>query len=279
MRWLIALLLLLPLLGGSQLVLADTSSPQAVPPLRAHVNDLAGVLSDTQRVALEQKLAALETRKGSQLAVLIVHTTQPEDIFSYSFRVADAWHLGRKGVDDGALLVVAVDDHADNIQVGYGLEGSLPDATSKDILDDVIAPHFRQSDYYGGIDAGVDRMIQAIDGEALPKAHHAGQGGQHSGNPLMVVLIAGVVLGNVLRALFNRPLGGLAGGALAAWLAVSLGMALGMAIAAGLMAALVIWMGLLPFGIGGWGGGGYGGGGGYSGGGGGFGGGGASGRW
>src|SRR6185295_10628044 len=116
----------------------------------------------------EQKLAAFEARKGSQIAVLIVPTTRPEAIEPYSIRVVEQWKLGRKGVDDGALLLVAKNDRALRIEVGYGLEGVLPDATANRIIEDIIVPRFKTGDLYAGVDAGVDAMIKVVDGEPLP---------------------------------------------------------------------------------------------------------------
>ena len=132
------------------------------------MTDLTETLTPDQTAKLEQKLAAFEARKGSQIAVLIVPTTQPEAIEQYSIRVAEQWKLGRKGVDDGALLLVAKDDRALRIEVGYGLEGALPDAIAKRIIEDIIVPRFKTGDFYGGIDAGVDAMIKVVDGEPLP---------------------------------------------------------------------------------------------------------------
>ena len=140
-----------------------------VPPLEARVTDLTATLSDEQRRALEYKLAGFEERKGSQIAVLLVPTTQPETIEQYSMRVAQQWKLGRKGVDDGALLLIAKDDRALRIEVGYGLEGVLPDVAARHIVDEIIVPRFRDGDFSGGIDAGVDSMIKQIEGEPLPE--------------------------------------------------------------------------------------------------------------
>lgn len=140
----------------------------AVPALSARVTDLTAILTSEQKAALEQTLAAFEQRKGSQIAVLIVPTTAPETIEQYSLRVVEQWKLGRKGVDDGALLLIARDDRKLRIEAGYGLEGALNDAVCKRIVDEIIVPHLRQGDFYGGIAAGVERMIAVIDGEALP---------------------------------------------------------------------------------------------------------------
>ena len=118
--------------------------------------------------SLDATLQAFEARKGSQIAVLIVPTTSPESIEQFSIRVADAWKIGRKTIDDGAILVVAKDDRSLRIEVGYGLEGVLTDATAKRIIDEVIVPKFRTGDFAGGISDGVDRMLKVIDGEPLP---------------------------------------------------------------------------------------------------------------
>jgi uncharacterized protein len=132
------------------------------------VVDQTGTLSSADIASLTQTLGALELRKGSQVAVLIVPTTQPETIEQFSIRVAEAWKIGRKKIDDGALLVVAKDDHKLRIEVGYGLEGPLTDVTSRRIIDEIIVPRFKTGDFTGGISAGVDRIIRIIDGEPLP---------------------------------------------------------------------------------------------------------------
>src|SRR5471030_3401158 len=140
------------------------SADVAVPPLSGRVVDQTGTLSSDTIAALTQTLKGLELRKGSQVAVLIVPTTAPETIEQYSIRVAEAWKIGRKKVDDGALLVVAKDDRKLRIEVGYGLEGALTDATARRIIDEIITPKFRSGDFAGGVTAGVNRMIGVIDG-------------------------------------------------------------------------------------------------------------------
>jgi len=139
-----------------------------VPPLKARVTDLTGTLNAQQRSALEQTLAEFEARKGSQVAVLLVPTTRPETAFDYGVRVFDAWQLGRKGVDDGVLLLVAKDDRELKIITGRGVEGALPDAIAKRIIEEDIVPRFKQGDFYGGIRAGADRMMRLIEGEQFP---------------------------------------------------------------------------------------------------------------
>src|SRR3954447_550716 len=144
------------------------SADVAVPQLTGRVVDQTGTLSSGDIAALSQKLQDFEMRKGSQIAVLIVPTTDPENIEQFAIRVAEAWKLGRKKVDDGAILVVAKNDRHLRIEVGYGLEGALTDVTSRRIIDEVITPKFRSGDFSGGIGAGVDRMMRVIDGEPLP---------------------------------------------------------------------------------------------------------------
>ncbi|HYC48732.1 MAG TPA: TPM domain-containing protein [Burkholderiales bacterium] len=266
----------------------------AVPPLTARVTDVTGTLSAEQRARLEDRLAAFETRKGTQLAVLIVPTTQPEAIEQFGIRVAEQWKVGRKGVDDGAILIIALKDRELRIEVGYGLEGALTDATANRIIDEFIVPHFKQGDFYGGIDAGLSRMMAVIEGEELPPPAR-GSGGPQGGGWEQFAVIAFLlvfVVGGIVRAIFGRFLGsgiiaGLAG--FAAWLMIgSLIAAIAICVIAWLL-SLMGGMAGLPSArrggwysggpMGGWGGGGGGGGGGWSGGGGGFGGGGASGRW
>src|SRR6202453_5541441 len=140
----------------------------AVPPLTGRVVDQTGTLGAADIAGLTQTLKGLELRKGSQIAVLIVPTTEPETIEQYSIRVAEAWKIGRKKIDDGALLVIAKDDHKLRIEVGYGLEGALTDVTSRRIIDEIIAPKFKAGDFAGGVTAGIDRMIRVVDGEPLP---------------------------------------------------------------------------------------------------------------
>ena len=260
----------------------------AVPPL-ARVSDQTGTLSGEQKASLERLLEAFEARKGSQIALLMVRTTGGEPIEQYALRVAEQWKLGRKGVDDGALLVVAKDDRVMRIEVGYGLEGALNDATAKRIIAEVITPRFREGDFFGGISAGLDRMIKVIDGEPLPApARSAPQVDGGVFQFLPVVLIAALVVGGVLRALLGRALGALATGGAVGFLAWVLAGTLVIGMLAGVLAFFFTLVGGFgagrryggfPGGFrgGGWGGGGLGGG--FRGGGGGFGGGGASGRW
>jgi uncharacterized protein len=271
---------------------------QPIPKLTARVTDLTGTLTAEQQTALEQKLAAFQSAKGSQLAVLIVPTTEPEQIEQYSIRVVEQWKLGRQRVDDGALLIIAKNDHRVRIEVGYGLEGVLTDALCNRIIAETIRPAFRQGNYFGGIDAGLEQMMKLIEGEPLPPPEHEWQSGRraHGSNPLPLMLFAVFVGSVVLRGIFGRTLGSAftaVGAGVLVWIA---GYALLLALLAAAGAFLFTLLGGLARGsgwssvprAGGFGGfGGFGGGlggggfsgGGFSGGGGGFGGGGASGSW
>jgi uncharacterized protein len=184
----------------------------AVPPLSGRVVDQTGTLSAGDAAALTQRLKDLETRKGSQVAVLIVPTTQPETIEQFSIRVADAWKIGRRKIDDGALLVVAKDDRKLRIEVGYGLEGALPDVTARRIIDEIIVPRFKTGDFTGGISAGVDRIIRIVDGEPLPVPKPEVS---HSVDPDMFFniifspfgFIGFIAVAGIMRGLLGRLLG------------------------------------------------------------------------
>jgi uncharacterized protein len=191
----------------------------AVPQLTGRVVDQTGTLSQSDIAALNAKLKDLEQRKGSQIAVLIVPTTQPETIEQFSIRVAEAWKIGRRKIDDGALLVIAKDDHKLRIEVGYGLEGALTDVTSRRIIDEVITPDFRFGDFAGGISKGIDRIIGVIDGEPLPPPKPEASHGTNSDwisflNPLNPFTIFGIyVIGALCRSLLGRLLGSATAGA------------------------------------------------------------------
>lgn len=262
-----------------------------VPRLTARVTDQTGTLSPDQVRNFEQRLQQFEAAKGSQVALLIVPTTQPETIEQYALRVVEAWKLGRSKVDDGALLIVAKNDRTLRIEVGYGLEGALPDAIAKRIIEEIIVPKFRAGDFAGGLDAGLGQIMKVIEGEPLPAPTRAsGQGGIGSSPDNLVVLVMFLFMfGNVVRAWLGRFLGGTVGGGLAAVLLWTFTGILLLGLLVGLLVFMLILLGGKSGGRsgGGWwagggsyrgGGGGFSGGG-FSGGGGGFGGGGASGRW
>ena len=269
----------------------------AIPPLKSHVTDLTATLSTQEITRLEHKLTAFEKTKGSQVAVLIIPTTQPEAIEQYSIRVAEAWKLGRENIDDGVLLLIAKNDRTLRIEVGYGLEGVLPDAMAKRIIQEIIVPQFKVGNFANGINAGIDAILSLIEGEPLPP--QVKHGATHSTNlsgildNILFIFIGFMVFGRLLQSRLGRFAGASLmsiGAGLAGWLLFS------SVIAAIFIAIVAFFMGLFQDasrgiyrngrsswpndgywsgGIGrGSSGGGFGGGGG-----GGFGGGGASGRW
>ena len=194
----------------------------AVPPLSGRVVDQTGTLSSGDIATLNQTLTDLEKRKGSQIAVLIVPTTDQESIEQFSIRVAEAWKIGRKKIDDGALLVVAKNDRRLRIEVGYGLEGALTDATSRRIIDEDITPKFKSGDFAGGISAGIDRMIGLINGEKLPAPAPAHWGTSQDFNPEdfnPFWLFFAFVVSNILRSALGRLVGSILTGVFVAGLA------------------------------------------------------------
>ncbi len=256
----------------------------AVPPPQARVTDLTGTLTGAQASELEERLRQLEAQKGSQIALLIVPTTQPETVEQYAMRVAEAWKLGRKGVDDGILLLVAKEDRGARIEVGYGLEGAVSDIHAKRIIEEEIVPRFRQGDFFGGLNAAVGRLIGLVNGEPLPEPSSTSGGSSLGGaidEYLPMAMLFAFAGGGLLRAVFGRFFGStLAGGLgfVAAWWLLDV---VGIAVVFGVFVFLVTLLagsGVLRGG-GSSGGGWSSGGGGFGGGGGGFGGGGASGRW
>lgn len=269
----------------------------AIPALTSPVVDATGTLGVEQKRQLEQQALALQQRKGSQLQVLMVASTQPETIEQYTQRVFDQWKLGREGVDDAVILVVAKDDRRARIQTGYGLEGAIPDAIANRVIQEYLAPKFRAGDYGGGIADASAQLVKLIDGEPLPAPvgdDRVKEG--DGGGGWLFALFAAFIAATLVRGVFGRApkglrslfTGGAAGGV--AWLLSSIlplaglagffGLIYGlMSVSAGRYAHHGGWGG---FGGGGWGGGGFGsggGGGGWSGGGGMSGGGGASGGW
>ncbi|HEU5434287.1 MAG TPA: YgcG family protein, partial [Thermomicrobiales bacterium] len=281
---------------------ADSSGLAPIPKLAARVTDETGTLSAAERQSLEKKLADWEQSSGNQLVVLIVPSTKPEPIESYSIRVAEAWKIGRKGQDNGAIFLIAKNDRRMRIEVGYGLEGVLTDLTTHRIIDESVAPLFRQNRYADGINAGVDRIISVV-GTGAPLPAKAASSPQRRQAPfdfgtLLIFLFVGVpIVGGLLKRIFGRVLGSTVGGGvvgIGGWLLAG---SIAIGVGAGILAFLVMlllsagggigrrggmWIPTGGFGGGGggFGGGGFsGGGGGFSGGGGSFGGGGASGGW
>ncbi len=263
--------------------LSTLSAQVEIPRLVQHVTDLTTTLGATQLNALESKIAAFEAQKGSQIAVLIVPTTQPEDIAQFSIRVAEAWKIGRKQVDDGVILIVAKDDRKLRIEVGYGLEGAIPDAFAKRIIAEIITPYFKAGDFAGGIDAGIDQLMKLIAGEPLPAPQYTETSPPAEEGLFMIILLGGLLAGFFMSAALGRTTAGmlaaLGSGLIATWL-----IGLSLALMVGFIVFFIV--GIRHSGGQGWsngggyGGGGFGGGGSsWGGGGGGFGGGGASGSW
>ncbi len=278
------------------LVTGTAQAQLAVPALSAHVIDTTVTLEATQRQALDAKLSAFELSRGAQVVILLVPTTQPEDITSYANRVANAWKIGRKEIGDGLLIVVAKNDHKVRIEVAKTLEGAIPDLAAKRVIEQAITPRFKQGDFAGGLEAGSDQIMKLITGEALPApkplSNTSGQDFQWT-DLVIFALIAVPIMGSIARSLLGSKLGTLLTGAAAGGLALMMTSSL---LIAGLVAictmVLTLFSGLAHLASaaagrsgGGWGqdsdsrrGGGFGGGGGFSSGGGGnFGGGGASG--
>ena len=225
-----------------------------VPPLKARVNDYAGLLPRERAAALEQKLAQFENSTGHQIAVLTIPSLEGEDIASFGIKVAEKWKIGQKGFDNGAILIIAPKDKRLRIEVGYGLEGVLPDAIANRIIQEVIVPHFRNNDFPGGVEAGVDAILKVTSGEPIPQAQRRKPSSGGSGIPVSLIVLLFLFVPFLISSLFS----GLGRGG----------------------------RGSRYYGPGGYYGGGFGGGGwsggsggGFSGGGGGFGGGGASGSW
>lgn len=282
-------------LGSSDFAAAEVP----VPELRARVTDQTSTLDAAALSALETRLADFESRTGSQIAVLVIPTTEPEAIEQYALRVVEDWQLGREGIDDGALLLVALGDRNVRIEVGYGLEGALTDLASKRIISESILPRFRDGDIPGGIEAGLERMIAVAEGESLPEPQPNWEAGPSSNwrGLLPFLVILGFLVGGILRGILGRFWGSLATGTaigVLVWVVTTL---LAVGVVAGVVTFAIMLLGGSRTGggrwsshprrggfpgggwsTGGWGGGGFSGGG-FSGGGGSFGGGGASGSW
>lgn len=301
------LLALAGLLGGGAAAAQDVLP---VPALGARVIDQTGTLAPAQRGALEDKLAAFEASHGTQIVVLMVPTTAPEDIAAYAQRVADSWKIGRREVGDGLLIVVAKNDRRIRIEVAKALEGAVPDLAARQIIDRQIAPAFKAGDFGRGLDAGVDALIARIQGEGLPAPTAPSSNGSEGSPPwqegVMFFFVAVLVIGGILSKLLGRRIGALLTSVGAGAVAYATGAGLLLAVAAALVALVLVGLvglgalagvgrrhgpggwGPGSWGSGGFGGGGFGGGGSFGGGGGGgfgsggggdFGGGGASGDW
>lgn len=286
----------MPLVLGLVPPSAGAESALPVPPLTRHVVDTAAMLQAAQLDDLDRRLWQFEKAHGSQIAVLIVPTTQPESIEEYSIRVFDAWKLGRKQANDGILILVAARDRKLRIDTGYGLEGAIPDAIAKRIVSEVIAPKFRTDDPYAGLVAGVEQIEKLIEGESLPPAKQGKNVRNRPGlqvdfgEALVIGIIAATIVGSVLSLMLGRFFGGLATGGLVGFIAWLITSSLFVMIGAGVIVFLYVLVtgGRGGSSFGGWGGGsGWGSGGGWGGGSGGWGGGGggsaggggASGSW
>lgn len=301
-RFLLQALLLAVWLPCASLAAWAQGGVQPVPALTAHVMDGTGTLTAAQKAALEAKLTAFEQSRGAQVVMLMVATTQPEDIAAYAQRIGDSWKIGRKDIGDGLLLVVAKNDRTVRIETTKALEGAIPDLAASQIIEGAITPRFRQGDFAGGLDAAADQIMARITGENLPAPQQGGNSrrnanGSFDWTTLAVFLFFAVPIGGrILSGVLGRKLGSVAtGGAVGvlAWLFTSSLVIGGIAAVVGMVFALISglsslggvgrsrgWGGPGGFGGGGFGGGGRRGGGGFSSGGGGnFGGGGASGNW
>lgn len=301
-RWRLWLLCGLMCLAGARVRAQDV---QPVPALQARVTDLAGVLSAADRQGLEDKLAGFEQAHGSQIVILLVPTTKPEDIFSYANRVAQSWKVGRKGVGDGLVIVVATQDKRVRIEVARALEGAIPDLAAKRVIREAMGPRFEKGDFAGGLNAAVDQLIGLVEGEQLPAPAQPAARGDHNDAPagmvgvLFPLFIGALVVGSILSRVMGKGgsfLTSIGGGVLAGFVVSSavVGVIFGMAVLLFTLAAAARtgfsglgrgsrgWGGPTIFGGGGggsWGGSSGGGGGFSSGGGGDFSGGGASGSW
>lgn len=178
-----------------------------VPPLRGRVNDLAGLMPPARARDLAERLRRFEEQTGHQVAVLTIPSLEGEDLEGFSIRVAENWKIGKKGFDNGVILLIARNDRKLRIEVGYGLEGILPDAIASRIIREVIVPRFRANDYAGGIEAGVEAILKVTGGEPLPERARAWTG---SGNRLpslaefSILLLLGLALVGMLRRLSGQ---------------------------------------------------------------------------
>jgi uncharacterized protein len=224
-----------------------------VPPIKARITDLTGTLAPGPLASLESELRAFEQRKGSQIAVLIVPSTQPETIEQYSMRVAERWKIGRAKIDDGVILIIAKNDRKLRIEVGYGLEGAIPDVAAKRVIDEVITPRFRADDFYGGIRDGAHRLMKLIDGEKLAaperaqptgvEAWRSSYGGDALGIILLslpLLLILGLTAGHKLITIFGRLPGSAAIGIAAGIIAWTIVGALGVAVIVAIVSFVIV---------------------------------------
>lgn len=285
LRWLAVFWLIALGFGGAGMTIAAaeaTDALVAIPRLAARVTDLSATLTREQQAQLEAELAAIEQDKGTQVAILLMPSVQPETIEQFGIRLADAWQIGRRGVDNGVILIVAKADRKMRIEVGYGLEGALPDVVAKRIVAEILTPHFKAGDYFGGLLEATRTLQRVIAGEALPAITRKAADEDDAGDDLFFLVFVVIVLAGWMRKLLG-VLGALIAAGLAGWLALTV-FGSWLAAAAAALAGFVMSFARVGGKGSGWHtgrGGGFSGGsgGGFSGGGGGFGGGGASGGW
>jgi len=230
---------------GLLLFLTTLWAEIAIPQLSQRVTDLTGTLTAEQIVALDTKLAAFEAKKGSQIAVLMLPSTQPEDIAAYSIRVADAWKIGREKVDDGVILIVAKDDRKSRLEVGRGLEGVIPDAIAKRVLAETMKPHFKNEDYAGGIDAGVTQIIGLIEGETLPAPSGETSSADDGFDTFLIILFfCCIVIDLLFSSLFGKGIGavlsGISIGGISALIAFFLALDIGLAVIMGVVMFVIL---------------------------------------
>lgn len=260
----------------------------AVPPI-GRVVDQTNTLTPAQISQLSTKLQQFETQKGSQIAVLIVNSTDPETIEQYGLRVAEKWQLGRKKIDDGALLLIAMKDRTMRIEVGYGLEGVLNDAICKRIISEIITPYFKAGEYSEGINKGVEQIIKSVQGEPLPAHKHTSAQNTDPFNIAFFTIFFALFASGFLKANYPKvksqqlPIASVIS-LIACGAVYVVSFSIVLSIIMGLLAFVASLFGINTSGRGGWGGfggggGGSGNGGSFGGGGGSFGGGGSSGRW
>jgi uncharacterized protein len=197
----LSILLFIVLLVSQSLEAQD----QAIPELSSTVTDLTATLSEQEKIQLSTELEAFADTKGSQVVVLIVPTTAPEDIAGYSIRVAEEWKIGREGIDDGIILLVAKNDRELRIEVGYGLEGAIPDIYAKRIIENIIVPNFRQGDFYNGIEEGVGAIMGLIEGEELPAITQVSSKGDNYKQSIFVTILLVVLFSiSILKAFIKN---------------------------------------------------------------------------
>jgi uncharacterized protein len=226
---------------------SKTDDLVTIPPLKAFVTDLTNTLTPEQKYSLESQLRSYESAKGTQIAVLIIPTTQPESIEQYSIRVVDQWKLGRKKIDDGILLLIAKDDRRLRLEVGYGLEGALNDVTAKRIISDIMTPYFKQGMFFEGINAGLSNVIKIINGESLPPSHSS-----NANNPnfsdgldgaLIIAFMVAMFVGSILKRIIGNIPGGLITAGITGGLAWIISGVIGIAIIAGVIGFFVTLLG------------------------------------